>query len=156
MIMPNSPKTSWLIANNHIICSWWLITIIHMKCPTQTCLFLEIELLEWKCHKHHPNFSYSKFTTHCTSGGYIIVICFDEWIWGIYVSRMMLLLAPVSASTLSRCSSWLTMILIILYQLTQCLFIGWDEFSSLVLLELNDLQEVNKYSFLSPSSLTTY
>jgi hypothetical protein len=58
---------------------------------------------------------------------------------------MMLLLAPVSASALSRCSSLLTM------RLTTNSVVGWDDFASLVLLELNGFEEVNKYS--SPSSL---
>jgi hypothetical protein len=38
----------------------------------------------------------------------------------VYASRMMLLLAPVSASDLSRCSSLLTMRLVAQYQLS-----GW-------------------------------
>jgi hypothetical protein len=36
----------------------------------------------------------------------------------VYASRMMLLLAPVSASALSRCYSLLTMRLVIHYQLS--------------------------------------
>jgi hypothetical protein len=28
--------------------------------------------------QEYPSFSCSKLTTHCTPGGYIIVICFDE------------------------------------------------------------------------------
>jgi hypothetical protein len=31
----------------------------------------------------YPSFSCSKFTTHCTPGGCIFVICFDEWGRGI-------------------------------------------------------------------------
>jgi hypothetical protein len=27
----------------------------------------------------YPSFSCSTLTTHCTPGGCIIVICFDEW-----------------------------------------------------------------------------
>jgi hypothetical protein len=63
----------------------------------------------------------------------------------VYASRMMLLLAPVSASALSRCSSLLTMRLVTHYQLS-----GWL-LGEMILLELKDLEEVNKYS--SPSSL---
>jgi hypothetical protein len=67
----------------------------------------------------------------------------------VYASRMMLLLVPVSASALSRCSSLLTM------RLTSNSVVGhWkNDFSGLVLLELNGLEEVNKYSFFSPSSI---
>jgi hypothetical protein len=36
----------------------------------------------------------------------------------VYASRMMLLLAPVSASALSRCSQWLKMRLVTHYQLS--------------------------------------
>jgi hypothetical protein len=36
---------------------------------------------------------------------------------------------------------------------TQCLIVGCDNFASLVFLEIKGLEEVNKYSFLSPSSL---
>jgi putative effector of murein hydrolase LrgA (UPF0299 family) len=39
----------------------------------------------------------------------------------VYASRMMLLLVPVSASALSRCSSLLTMRLVIHYQLSDSL-----------------------------------
>jgi hypothetical protein len=56
----------------------------------------------------YPSFKCSKFTSHCTLGGCITVIYFDEWA-EVYASRMMLLLAPVSASALSRCSSLLKM-----------------------------------------------
>jgi hypothetical protein len=65
----------------------------------------------------------------------------------VYASRMMLLLAPVSASALSRCSSLLTM------RLTTNSLVEWDDFASLVLLEIKGLEEVNKYSYFSPSSL---
>jgi hypothetical protein len=63
----------------------------------------------------------------------------------VYASRMMLLLAPVSASALSRCSSLLTMRLATHYQLSDCL-LGEMIFGSIVLLELKGLEEVNKYS----------
>jgi hypothetical protein len=36
---------------------------------------------------------------------------------------------------------------------TQWLFVGWDDFSSLVLLELKGLEKVSKYSSLVSSSL---
>jgi hypothetical protein len=68
----------------------------------------------------------------------------------VYASRMMMLLAPVSASALSRCSSLLTMRLVTHYQLS-----GWISgeifFASLVLVVLTGSEEVNKYS--SSSSL---
>jgi hypothetical protein len=64
----------------------------------------------------------------------------------VYASRMMLLLAPVSASALSRCSSLLTIRLDIHYQLSVCML---DE---MMLLALKSLEEVNKYSCFSPSS----
>jgi hypothetical protein len=67
-----------------------------------------------------------------------------------YASRMMLLLAPVSTSALSRCSSLLTMLGSLP---TQCTVVGWDDFASLVLLDLNGLEEVNKYYLFSPLSL---
>jgi multisubunit Na+/H+ antiporter MnhG subunit len=61
--------------------------------------------------QEYPSFSCSKLTTHCSLGGCIIVICLMNGIVPeVYASRMMLLLlAPVSASALSRCSSLLTM-----------------------------------------------
>jgi hypothetical protein len=65
----------------------------------------------------------------------------------VYASRMMLLLAPVSVSAVSRCSSMLTM------RLTTNSVVGLDDFASLVLLDLNGLEEVNKYSYFTPSSL---
>jgi hypothetical protein len=71
MIMPNSPIRSRLIDNNHIICAWWLRTVIYMKFSRITHLFLEIELWGWKCHK--PSCC-SKLTADCTPGGCIIVI----------------------------------------------------------------------------------
>jgi hypothetical protein len=58
----------------------------------------------------YPSFGCSKLTTYCTPGDCTTVICFDEWA-EVYASRMMLLVAPVSASALSRCSSWLTITL---------------------------------------------
>jgi hypothetical protein len=65
----------------------------------------------------------------------------------VFASRMMLLLAPVSASALSRCSSLLTMRLVTHYQISG-LLVG-----EIVLLELKGLEEVNKYSLFPPSSL---
>jgi hypothetical protein len=67
----------------------------------------------------------------------------------VYASRMMLLLAPVSASALSRCSSLLTM----RFTTNSVVECGLDNFASLVLLEINVLEEVNKYSSLVSSSL---
>jgi hypothetical protein len=65
----------------------------------------------------YPNLSYSKLTIHCTPGGCITVICFDQWA-EVYASRMMMQLAPVSASALSRCSSFLTLRFANHYQLS--------------------------------------
>jgi hypothetical protein len=65
----------------------------------------------------------------------------------LYASRMMLLLATVSASALGKCSSLLTMRLDVHYQLSA--WVRW--FASLDLLELIGLEEVNKY--YSPSSI---
>jgi hypothetical protein len=68
-----------VIANNHIICVWWLRTVINMKFPRRTYLFLEIELWEWKCHKHIPVLVVVNWSpiVRC-----ITVINFDEWVWG--------------------------------------------------------------------------
>jgi hypothetical protein len=58
----------------------------------------------------YPSVSCSKFTTHCIPGSCITVIFFDECnVAEVYASRMMLLLAPVSARALRRCSSLLAM-----------------------------------------------
>jgi hypothetical protein len=54
----------------------------------------------------------------------------------VYTSRMMLLLTPVSASALSRCSSLLAMRLASHYQLS-----GWL-LGEMILLELKGLEEV--------------
>jgi hypothetical protein len=65
----------------------------------------------------------------------------------IYTSRMLLLLAPVSTSALSRFSKWLTMRLVLHYQLSD-----W-RFGEMVLLEPNSLEKVNKFSSLVSSSI---
>jgi hypothetical protein len=67
----------------------------------------------------------------------------------VYASRMMLLHAPISASTLIRCSSLLTMRLT-----TNTVNYCWVRcFVRLVLLDLKGLEEVNKYLSLLSSSL---
>jgi hypothetical protein len=48
-------------------------------------------------------------------------VLMNEIIAEVYASRMLLLLAPVSASALSRCSSLFTMRLVTHYQLSDCL-----------------------------------
>jgi hypothetical protein len=63
----------------------------------------------------------------------------------VYASRMILLLAPVSTSALSRHSSLLTMRLATHYQLSDC-FLGEMIFGSIVLLDPKGFEEVNKYS----------
>jgi hypothetical protein len=63
----------------------------------------------------------------------------------VFASRVMLLLAPVSASALSRCSSFLKKKLATHYQLSDC-FLCEMIFGSIVLLEIKGLEEVNKYS----------
>jgi hypothetical protein len=62
----------------------------------------------------------------------------------VSVSRMLLLLAPVSASALIRCSSLLTMRLATHYHISDCLM-GEMIFGSLALLVLKGFEEVNKY-----------
>jgi hypothetical protein len=117
-----------------------------MKCPRRTHLFLEVELWEWKCHKHIPVLVVVNVPPIVLQ----VVVLLSSFLMNgaeVYAPRMMLLLAPVSASALSRSSSLLTM------RLTTNLVVGWDDFSSLVLLDLNGLEEVNKYSCYSPSSL---
>jgi hypothetical protein len=47
----------------------------------------------------YHSFSCSTLTTHCTPGSCIIVICFDEWGWGICLKND----AAVGTST-SYCS----------------------------------------------------
>jgi hypothetical protein len=61
-----------------------------------------------KMSQAYPSFSCSKFTTHYTPGGCITVIFLMNGA-EIFASRMLLLLVPVSARALSRCSSLLTM-----------------------------------------------
>jgi hypothetical protein len=113
-----------------------------MKFPRMAHLFLEIKLWEWKCHKHIPVLVVVNLPPIVLQ---MVVLLSSVLMNGnmaeVYASRMMLLLAPVSASALSRCSSLLTMRLASHYQL------------SVVLLVLNGLEEVNKYSWFSPSSL---
>jgi hypothetical protein len=40
-----------------------------------------------KMSQAYPSFGCIKVTTHCNPGGCIIVICFDEWGWGIYLKN---------------------------------------------------------------------
>jgi multisubunit Na+/H+ antiporter MnhG subunit len=63
--------------------------------------------------KAYASFSCSKLTTHLLQ----VLMNVAE----VYASRMMLLLAPVSASALSRCSSLMTMTLATHYELSVCL-----------------------------------
>jgi hypothetical protein len=63
----------------------------------------------------------------------------------VYASRIMLQLAPVSASALRRCSSLLTMRLAAQYQPSEC-FLGEINFFNLVLVLLKVLKEVLQYS----------
>jgi hypothetical protein len=84
-----------------------------------------------------PSFSCSKLTTHCTPGGCITVISFDEWGLGICLKN------DAAAGTTEQ------MFLIVdneaCYSLpTQWLFVGSDDFSRLVLLELKGLEEVKE------------
>jgi hypothetical protein len=119
-----------------------------MKWPKRTYLFLEVDIWEWKCQKHIPVLVVVNLPPIVLQ---VVVLLSSVLMNGIiaevYASRMMLLLTPVSTSALSRCSSLLTM------RLTTNSVVGWDDFGSLVLLLLNGLEEVNKYSFSSPSSL---
>jgi hypothetical protein len=36
----------------------------------------------------YSSFSCSKLTTHCTPDGFITVICFDEWVQGIFIKNV--------------------------------------------------------------------
>jgi hypothetical protein len=119
-----------------------------MKFPISIDLFLDIELWEWKCHKHIPVLVVVNLPPIVHQ---VVVLLSSVLMNGakVYASRMMLLLAPVSASALSRCSFYWQLDSL----LTQCVFVGWDDFASLVLLELKGLEEINKYSCYSPSLL---
>jgi hypothetical protein len=77
MIMPNFPNRS---LPQPIIISYVFDDsriVIFMKCTRRTLLFLEIG--GGGTSQAYFSFSCSKFTTHCTPGGYITVISFDEW-----------------------------------------------------------------------------
>jgi hypothetical protein len=67
----------------------------------------------------------------------------------VYASKMMLLMHQYQLALwadVPHCWQW--------YSLpTHWLVVGWDDFTSLVLLELKSLEEVNKYSSLASSSL---
>jgi hypothetical protein len=117
-----------------------------MKCARSTHLFLDIELWEWKYQKHFPVLIAVNLPPILLQ---VVVLLSSVLMNGaeVYASRIMLLLAPVSASALSRCSSLLTM------GLTTNSVVGWDDFASLVLLVQKGLEEVNKYSLFSASSL---
>jgi hypothetical protein len=119
MIMPNSPRRSRYTANNHIICAWWLRTVIYMKFQRIRYLFAEVELYVWKCHKNIPVLVVVNWPPIVLQ---VFVLLSSVLMNGaeVYASRMMLLLARISASTLSRCSSLLTMRLT-----TSSLYHGW-------------------------------
>jgi hypothetical protein len=114
-----------------MIISWWLRTVIHMKCPRRVHLFLEIELREWKGHKYIPvlvvlNLSsillqvvvllssvlMNRSVVNLPPSVLQVVVLLSSVLMNrseVYASRIMLLLVPVSASVIIRCSSLLTM-----------------------------------------------
>jgi hypothetical protein len=110
MIMPDSLRRSRLVSNNHIICDWWLRIKIYMKCPRRVHLFLEVEHWEWNCHKNIPVLDVVNLLPTVLQ---VVVslssVLMNGNIAELYASRMILLLAPVSSSALSRYFSWLTM-----------------------------------------------
>jgi hypothetical protein len=103
-----------------------------------------------KMSQAYPSFSCSKFTTHCTPGG-CLFYCHLFWWMGLrYMPQewcccwhqyQVVLWADVP-----HCWQWDSL-------LTQWLVVGWDDFASLVLLDLKGLEEVNKYSLHASSSL---
>jgi hypothetical protein len=78
-----------------------------MKRLRRTHLFVEIELWKSKCHKHMPILVVVNLPPIVLQ---LIVLLSSVLMNGTErnASGMMLLLAPVSASVLSRCFSWLT------------------------------------------------
>jgi hypothetical protein len=82
-----------------------------MKWPGSTHLFLEIELWQWKYHKHIPVLVEIILATILHQVAVLLSsVLMNGKVAEVYASRMMLLLlAAVSASVLSRCSSLLTM-----------------------------------------------
>jgi hypothetical protein len=123
IIMPNSPKRYRLLANDHIIYSWWLRTGSHMKFPRN--LFLMIKLWDWKCHKQSQVLFVIKIPPTVL---YVFVLLSSVLLneAEVNTSRMMLLLAWVLASDLNRCFLWLTIRLASHYQLSG----WWDDFGS--------------------------
>jgi hypothetical protein len=108
MIIPNSPRRSRLVANNHIVCAWWLKIVIYMTCSRRTHMFLEIEFWEWKGNKHIPVFVVVNVPP--------IILQVVELLSSVlmngaeaYASRMMLLLLQLSTSALkgSLPTQWL-------------------------------------------------
>jgi hypothetical protein len=68
-----------------------------MKCPRRTHLFLEVELWGQKCHKNIPALVVVNLPPIVIQ---LVVLLSSVLMDGaeVYASRMMLLLAPVSAS----------------------------------------------------------
>jgi hypothetical protein len=100
-----------------------------MNFPRRTNSFLKIELWKWKCHKNIQVLVAVNLRLIVIQ----VVVLFSSVLTNgadVYTSRMMLLLASVSASDLTICSSWLTRRFVCYSLLTQCLFVGWDDFAS--------------------------
>jgi hypothetical protein len=107
MIIPNSPRRSQLIANNHIICVWCFRTVTYIKRPRKSNSFLEIELWEWKCHKPIPVLFVANLLPIVLQAISLMSSVLMN-VTDIYTARMMLLVGPISASTVIRYYSWLT------------------------------------------------
>jgi hypothetical protein len=91
-----------------------------MKFSRRINLFLEIEHCKGKYHKHIPALVVVNLPPIVLQ----VVVLLSSFLMNgakVNASRMMLLLAPVSASALSRCSSLLTMKHAAHYQLSVCL-----------------------------------
>jgi hypothetical protein len=121
MIMPDYSRRYRLIVNNHIICAWWLRTVIYTwNAQEEHICFLRLNSGSENCHKHIPVLVVLNWPSIVLQ---VVVLLSYVLMNGaeVYASRMMLLLAPVSSSALGRCTSWLIMRHSALYQLNYCL-----------------------------------
>jgi hypothetical protein len=127
------------LANNYIICAWWLRKFMYIKWPRRTDLLLEIEFSEWKRHKHFQIL----VVFHQLKSRHLYY-CHQFWWMGMrYMPQetccscchqyQLVLWVDVP-----HCWQWGSV-------QTEWLFVGWDDFASLVLLVLKSLEEIRKY-----------